>query len=321
MAGDERASALICLIAQSGLRPQVLGNADGTDGLQFRDLPEMKVYKTHVEFTQIPTRIIVKPALSKANHQYFTFLPKEGCDYLVAYLNRRCSNGDTFTPKSPIIANKLGYRTGTSIAAQFMTTRNVSRIVRDTMRPRFTWRPYVLRAYFDTQLLLAESHGKISHPYRVFFMGHKGDIEARYSTNKSRLPQNLIEDMRSAFTASSQYLETIQRQETDKKEMLLEMWRQQASLYGIDPMKVRIEKEKELGKGLSVDEELELMTIEIKKIAVPQRNNKEKPYQSQIVSENELVSFIEEGWEIVRELSSNRFLMKRANHATPASEI
>jgi len=120
--------------------------------------------------------------------------------------------------------------------------------------------------------------------------------------------------MRNAFAASSQYLETAQRQESDKKEMLLEMWRQQARMYGLDPMKVRIEKEKEFGKDLSFDEELEFMTIEIKKIAIPQRNNNEKPYQSQIVTENELVTFIEEGWEIVRELRGHRFLMKRTNH-------
>ena len=98
------------------------------------------------------------------------------------------------------------------------------------MRPRFKWRPYVLRAYFDAQMLLAESHGKIAHPYRVFFMGHKGDIEARYTTNKGILPKNLVEDMRRAFKESSEYLETTPRSETDKKEMLLEMWREQARM-------------------------------------------------------------------------------------------
>ena len=42
----------------------------------------------------------------------------------------------------------------------------------------------MLRAYFDTQLMVAENHGKISHAYRQFFMGHSDDIEARYTTNK-----------------------------------------------------------------------------------------------------------------------------------------
>ena len=48
-------------------------------------------------------------------------------------------------------------------------------------------RPYVLRGYFATGLDIAESKYLISHPWRMFFMGHKGDIEGRYSTNK-RLP-------------------------------------------------------------------------------------------------------------------------------------
>ena len=83
----------------------------------------------------------------------------------------------------------------------------MSKLVRETFRPRFTWRPYVLRAYFDTQLLIAESKGKIAHDFRVFFMGHKGSIESRYTTNKGRLPDVLIDEMRDAFGRSEEYLD------------------------------------------------------------------------------------------------------------------
>jgi len=314
MYGDERASALISMIAQSGLRLEVLGNAQGNDGLVVGDLPELEIHKDYVEFIRVPAMVIVRPALSKVNHKYFTFLPKEGCDHVSAYLNKRIAEGDELTPKTTVIANKTGYRSPGKPESWFMTTRNVSRIIRDVMRPRFRWRPYVLRAYFSTQLLLAESHGKISHPYRVFFMGHKGDMEARYSTNKGRLTENLIEDMRNAFAASSEYLETTPRPERDKKEMLLEMWRQQAQMYGIDPLKVRIEKERELGKELSFDEEQELLTTEIRKLTIPQLGNNGKPYRSKIISENELPSYIEDGWEIVKDLSNRKFLIKRSNH-------
>lgn len=313
MYGDERTSAAICLVAQSGLRLEVLGNAQGKDGLRVRDLPELKIHQDHVEFTKIPTLVSIRPSLSKANHKYLTFLPKEGCDHLTAYLNNRLSEAEKLTLDAPVIAKKSGFE-GNSTA--FMTTRNVSRIIRKAMRPRFKWRPYVLRAYFSTQMLLAESHGKISHPYRVFFMGHKGDMEARYSTNKGRLPENLIEDMRIAFTASSEYLETTPRPQRDKKEMLLEMWRQQAQMYGIDPMKVRIEKERELGKELSLDEEQKLLTTEIKRLTIPQLRNNGKPYRSKVISENELPSYVEDGWEIVKELSNRKFLIKRPNHVT-----
>ena len=75
------------------------------------------------------------------------------------------------------------------------------------MRPRFTWRPYVLRAFFDTQLLIAESRGKIAHDFRVFFMGHKGSIEAKYTTNKSILSKLLTDEMRESFRRSQEFLD------------------------------------------------------------------------------------------------------------------
>jgi hypothetical protein len=68
-------------------------------------------------------------------------------------------------------------------------------------------RPYVLRAYLSTALDIAESKGLISHPWRQFIMGHKGDIEARYSTNK-RLPPDIIDEMRESYNKSARFLET-----------------------------------------------------------------------------------------------------------------
>lgn len=44
-----------------------------------------------------------------------------------------------------------------------------------------------------------------------------------------------------------------------RKEMLLSLWRDQAKMYGIDPMKVRIEKENILGRQPNADEELEVL--------------------------------------------------------------
>ncbi len=80
-------------------------------------------------------------------------------------------------------------------------------MVRRTFRPRFTWRPYVLRAYFDTQLLIAESRGRIAHDFRVFLMGHRGSMEARYTTNKGVLPDVLLDEMREAFGRSEEHLD------------------------------------------------------------------------------------------------------------------
>jgi len=77
-------------------------------------------------------------------------------------------------------------------------------------------------------------------------MGHKGDIEARYTTNKHMLSDTVIRDMREAYTRSQAMLSPFERdgEKKNRRETLLEMWREQAKLYGIDPVKVRIEKQR-----------------------------------------------------------------------------
>jgi hypothetical protein len=65
-----------------------------------------------------------------------------------------------------------------------------------------------LRAYAETQLIITESKGKIGHPYLQFIAGHKGDIEARYSTNKGMLPPDMMEDMREQYKGCEPFLST-----------------------------------------------------------------------------------------------------------------
>lgn len=96
---------------------------------------------------------------------------------------------------------------GANEGKQFAETNTITSEIRNILRPRFKWRPYVLRAFFDTQLLIAESRGKIAHDFRVFFMGHKGSMEAKYTTNKGVLPDALVKEMREAFKRSEEFLD------------------------------------------------------------------------------------------------------------------
>ncbi|MGI0070192.1 MAG: hypothetical protein ACREAN_08065, partial [Nitrosopumilaceae archaeon] len=69
-----REAVAVSLISKAGLRPQVLGNQDGTDGLTVGDMPEIVIENCRAKCLQEPPRIIVRKPLSKAKHQYFTFL-------------------------------------------------------------------------------------------------------------------------------------------------------------------------------------------------------------------------------------------------------
>ena len=204
-----RDSVIISMMAKSGLRPESIGNHDGTDGLRMRDLPDVVIHKGEAKCIRTPIRIVVRRELSKTRHQYFTFATGPAARHLVAYLNDRLACGEPLHGDSAVVAPDHLYKTnrGRNSAKEFLPTNQVSNLIRKVFRPRFSWRPYVLRAYFDTQLLIAESKGKIAHDFRVFFMGHKGTMESRYTTNKGLLPEVLMTEMRDAFARSEGFLD------------------------------------------------------------------------------------------------------------------
>ena len=315
---DERTKVMIALVSQSGLRPESIGNYTGTDGLRIQDLPEMTIKGKEVAFTRMPTMIVVRNSLSKAGHKYFTFMTKQGCDFIKAYLEKRMAEGEAFDESSALVAIKKGReRAGKRIDSvnyglPYIQTGNIGDSIREAMRPRFKWRPYVLRAYFDTQLLQAESHGEMPLAYRKFFMGHKGDMEARYTTNKGRLTDETVEDMRRCFTQSQKYLESIERESVDKKQMLIEMWKEQAKVYGIDPAEIIKQKQRTEKHQLDSDEILQTLQSEVKNIVLG-FSSKKTPYKSKIVTEDELIKLVGDGWDLVKELSNGKFLVRCTN--------
>ena len=306
-----RARASAGLIAFAGLRPQVLGNASASDGLTVGDIPDLKIVDGKAVFQTVPAMVIVRSTLSKARHRYFTFLTSEGCEYLAAYLDKRIASGEIINESSALITLSQGYLMkgkNKDAGKKFITTPAITKEIREAILPVIKARPYVLRAYFDTPLLLAESQGKIAHAYRQFFMGHKGDIEARYTTNKGRLPDELLTDMRRAFRESERFLSTAtaEVQEQDRKQLLLEMWREQAKLYGIDPMKIKIEKQRD-GKPHGIEDEM----LAIKDAIAKARGLNVESYEGKLVAEEELVSYVQSGWDIVKELRSGKVLVRK----------
>ncbi len=185
---DLKTRAMISLIAFSGVRLETIGNADGTDGLRIGDLPELIVEGKNIAFNENPAMLIVRESMSKARHRYFTFIPQRGMDFLLAYLRTR----GALRKSDPLIASKSG---------GFLKTESISAAIRKAMKRAELghFRPYDLRHFFATRMLLAEAGGVIPRDYRVFWMGHRGDIEARYTLNKHILPAELVRDMRIKF--------------------------------------------------------------------------------------------------------------------------
>ncbi|MGQ9507604.1 MAG: hypothetical protein ACUVTB_07110, partial [Candidatus Bathycorpusculaceae bacterium] len=118
-----------------------------------------------------------------------------------------------------------------------------------------------------------------------------------------------IERMREAYKkcepfllATSQPLDQTALVKEAKIEALKSMAK---SLLGIDLLHVKIAKEKEIGRELSKDEELELFETELKRL----REGKHNPQR--IVHERELPKYLTEGWQFVSVLPSRKILIKK----------
>jgi hypothetical protein len=318
LSADKKARVASVLVAHSGVRIEVLGNYKGQDGLRLADLPELKIESQTVDFLRKPTLVVVRKELSKAGHQYLTFLSSEGCAYVQDYLEERLRAGEALTPKSPLVTPKLKMK-------PFIKASNVSDAIKSAMKAAgYQWRPYVLRCYFDTMLMLAESKGHVLRDYRQFWMGHKGDIENRYTTNKARLADSVIEDMREAYRKSQEYLETTKTENNAREE------EERRKRQVIDTAKMlgysedRLKKiEDALAKYEHVDEALD----EIRKLGADAHSrhlpDKNPVHQSTansavrkevtiIKGENNLMKLLNEDWELVKELSDDRFVLTRA---------
>jgi len=293
LSGDRKARVASILVAHSGLRLKTLGNYEGDDGLRIRDLPEINVEGDSVGFKQIPTLVIVRKELSKAGHQYLTFLGEEGCEYLKDYLEARIREGETLAPDSSTVTPKLRMK-------PFIRAVNIGDTIRGAMRRAgFSWRPYVLRSYFDTQLMLAESKGLVLRDYRQFWMGHKGDIESRYTTNKCRLPEAVIEDMREAYRRNQEYLQTAKPETTEER--LRDAFRKQLLLVA--------------GFTQQEAEELDLSSLSDEKFQeiVKSRllgGEREDCAREKVVNLDEIEGYLAQGWEYVATLPNERVVIR-----------
>ena len=243
MFADSRTKVAISIMAFSGFRPETLGNYLGSDGLMLSDLEDFNL--DTLKFTKTPSRMIVRSSLSKARHQYFTFLSPETQINIITYLNERASQNEVLTMKSPLLQidlrkqfNYQGKLNGDLLkdrksGNKFLRTMLITRKIREAIRKSgYDFRPYVLRAYFITALDNAENKMLISHNWRMFFEGHKGDISVRYSVNKGRLPDDMLEEMREAYKRCSPLMSTERvvlqevRENEEQNDLLAKMLRE-----------------------------------------------------------------------------------------------
>jgi hypothetical protein len=285
MACDLRTAVIASLEMFSGVRPQVIGKFDASDGLMLGDLPELEIKSDKVSFAAIPTIIRVRKNLSKTRKAYVTFLGPEGCDYLLNYLRSRLAAGETLTNKSPLVSAHSG-------TPRFLHRGNIQDCLRIRMRALdFKATSYILRSYFGNRMIVAETHGVLSI-YREFWMGHKGGLQTRYGLRKE-LPPDVIENMRTSYRKALPFLETRQQpDQEDPMRRLTESILKAAGSTEEDVQKMDLD-------GMGEESLVQLLTDGLAKRVQQTATTAPAPKgqaKQKVVGAQELANFLEQGW-------------------------
>jgi integrase len=280
-----RERVAIALMSQAGVRPEVLGDYKGMDGMRLRDFPELILNESGIKFEKTPALIVVRPELSKARHKYLTWIGAEAANLLVDYLESRRRTGERLAPDSSLLRAEHSQK-------PFIRTLKIGEAIRHAFRAAgFEGiRPYVLRTTFATRMLECENAGKVTHAYWTFWFGHKGEMSAVYTTNRGKLASSTIEQMRESYR------------------------RCEPALTGSTPNEAEVRREvskiilESLGYSKADIDSVDLGNVDQVR-ALTQKRMAPSPGKQALVSVDELPGYLEDGWTFVGNVGQDRILL------------
>lgn len=291
-----RGRVVALMMAHAGVRPGVLANIDGSEGLTLGDLRDLHL-SPKPDFTKVPFHIVVPARLSKNSHEYHTFGTEELAEAILAYLGERDARGEKLTAKSPLVTvEPMGARTKLRQGSEtgFITTPKMMETLRAGLWSVLKARTYIFRSYASTQLWVASNHGKITRDAVEAIMGHDLGVAGRYNLGKKLHPA-LVEELREAYDRCQPYLTTLPVKDEAATQ-------------------ARIAKVMLLGLGYT-EEELESVDFDSLDMATFQGLVTRKvppavaPAKQRLVEADELPRYLEEGWTVVTVVNDHQVVL------------
>jgi integrase len=308
-AGSKRNRALILMLYTTGLRISTLRALTVGDVIEELEgglnVIEIPVY------AEMKNRI---PEACKGGIPYYTFASAEAVEALREYLEERKKKYGGLENDEPLFCSDT---TNVPVEVRRKTPimrKAIQQIVKRAARKARIkrWRdvtPHCLRKAFESAL----RNNGLDVKDQEFLMGHilPGSQDAYYDYSK-------VEELRAKY-AKIRFFRTAQ---IDKIEMIKAF----AKTLGIEEIEVKIqrlmEEQPELDEmealGKIMREELGIRPLNMKPTkyrkeneSVDCNNNNCKKYESKIVSENELLPYLDEGWDMVKELKNGMIVIRR----------
>jgi len=139
--------------------------------------------------------------------------------------------------------------------------------------------------------------------YRVFWMGHKGDIEHRYTTNKYRLPEPVIEDMRESYRRAQKYLQT--QEPSGESDLRLEFRRQLLLVVGYSQEEVEEMNIEELSD--------DALQIRLKERLLKKNGDNHicNSAGQKVIPADDVEGYVESGWDYVAQLPKGEVIVRQ----------
>ena len=239
--GKMRTKTLIIVMATSGMR-----------------LGEAIVLKIgNITFDSRPTRITLSPKVAKKTGKGRTvYITDEATEYLKRYLGERNRAGLWVFPSEANQDDHMSEDRAWSTITECIEKAGLGKSKETTTCGRRKIHPYSLRKFFFSNAV-----GVIGETAAHAIMGH-GSYQQTYYR---RTEEERSKDYLKCMAYLSIFKDNVDLRNV-KNEAALAAIRAFAEAYGIDPLRVKIEKQKETGKEPTTDEEIVAIQNEIKKL-------------------------------------------------------
>jgi len=282
------------ILSVMGTRNRALFLMLASTGMRLSECLQLRLGDLNLEAD--PPYVIVRTA--KTGIVRKVYLTAECVEALKAYLGKRLKEDPPTSWLWPRRGNESKYlRKEHAQQYWYSAIKKVGLDQRDSSGQGYQLHIHSLRKFYRTQL----ERAGVSRTVISLWMGQITGLDVNYFRPSE--PQ-LVEEWRKAepFLTISQ----VRDAERMKREVALETLRRVAESFGIDPMRVRIERRKELGREPTLDEEIRFLQEEIRKL----REGGSDP--KRIVSEEELERYLNDGWDVQMVLPSGRILVRKA---------
>jgi hypothetical protein len=142
---------------------------------------------------------------------------------IVRYLSERTKRGEKLRPELALFAprpkaphaQERKAEDGVAFIAEKGLGNELRRVLRRAQPDGVRWRPYVLRSFASSQLMLAGNAGLITRDTREFLLGHSADIERRYNLGKGRVRSDIEDEIAEMYVrAADKFLRILTASET-----------------------------------------------------------------------------------------------------------